>query len=98
MIFTLEIHELGLDAQIDQSGIHLQAFRHRTAVIFIRMDKQRRRRAGTRILNWGMPPQLFRIVVDIAALLVWSEGHADIGNAVERNPVGDAARRSPDTA
>ena len=36
-----------------------------------------------------------RIVVDIAALLVRSEGHADIGNTVERNPVGDAALGRP---
>ena len=79
---------------MDNRVVHLHALLNRTAVVFKRMDKQRRGNALIRGLQRRLVPDLIHIAPRRGIHLIIAEGEADVGHHVFRDPVGNRTLRS----
>ena len=90
MILPLENNHAAVHAHLLQGRKQLIALGDGAAVIAVGMDDQCGRLEIGGILQRRLLPHLFRVLKDGVVGLIFAEEDADIGNAIEADPVGDA--------
>ena len=91
MVFSPEVAQPGGNAPVHQGGVHLHSLSHGAPVILVRVDKEGGGHGGLGVAQGRVSPQLLRAVEGVAVALVRGEAVANVGHAVEAEPVGDGA-------
>ena len=79
MAFAFEQTHPGFHSMMDDRVVHLHALLKQTAVIFKRMDEQRRRLSFIRKLQRRLIPDLLHVAPRVSVHLIVVKGKADVG-------------------